>query len=543
VLPIDRTIDPEGHPPPLNGGLKVQRYGGLEFINNFDSANGEIFPHGPDAERFHILLRPDPSDGTESTGRRRWFHFGVRLAEGQVASVKARFVVNNLSNMSDLYNLDGHRPFVYQVGSSKTPSWRRLAEECNFSCHEEHVDEKSLEDSEKSPCRLKDELLLPHVRQLVEGEKKRKSFYIAWDFQVEHSITTYFAFSPPYNYASMQAYLDQLDRFFESKYDGEVIPSYMSRIERNGGGSGTLSQRNPTKPPKVKVTVEHGAFEPPKKMYIWVRKDASMLQVRQAIAEALGIKKLSLVKLVKRLGSDRLMTSVGDSERLSQKSHVLMVGHDFPDGFSAPTPEAEAPAKEEALPLAKGDQAQLQWEPHCGDSVYFHRQRLCLTKEGRRVDLLTVSEDRGDPKQAETPPEGFRTCSVAVDGETPARYMARPIVFVSARVHPGETPGQFAFLGFLRFLISDDPRATLLRQQFVFKMVPMLNPDGVARGHTRANAGGLDLNRCYGDANPGDHEGVFWVLEWLKHWTQQGLECGLRQILRVEWFTFRLSRL
>jgi len=26
-----------------------------------------------------------------------------------------------------------------------------------------------------------------------------------------------------------------------------------------------------------------------------------------------------------------------------------MVGHDFPDGFSAPTPEAEAPPKEEAL--------------------------------------------------------------------------------------------------------------------------------------------------------------------------------------------------
>jgi len=23
VLPIDRTIDPEGHPPPLNGGLKA----------------------------------------------------------------------------------------------------------------------------------------------------------------------------------------------------------------------------------------------------------------------------------------------------------------------------------------------------------------------------------------------------------------------------------------------------------------------------------------------------------------------------------------
>lgn len=513
-----------GHPPALNGGLKVQRYGGLEFINNFDSANGEIFPHGPDAERFHILLRPDPSDGAESTGRRRWFHFGVRLGEGQVAPVKARFVVNNLSNMLDLYNLDGHRPFCYQMPGAGT--WRRLAEDCSFACHEEQVDEKGVEDSKKSPCRLKDECLLPRVRQLVEGEKKRKSFYIAWDFQVEHGITTYFAFSPPYNYASMQEYLNQLERFFESKHEGEIIPSYMPRIERNGGGSGTLSQRSAaTKPPKVKVTVEHAACDPVKKMYIWVRKDASMLQVRQAIMEALGLKKLSLVRLVKRMGSDkRLMTSMGDSERLSQKSHVLMMGYDFPDGFSGPEPQAEEPRKEEALPLAQGGESH-QWEPCCGENVYFHRQRLCLSKEGRRIDLLTLSEDLRDPtaKQVvEAPPEGFRTCSVSVDGDTPARHFARPIIFVSARVHPGETPGQFAFLGFLRFLISDDPRAALLRQQFVFKMVPMLNPDGVARGHTRANIGGLDLNRCYGDANPGEHEGVFWVLEWLKHWTQQG---------------------
>lgn len=41
----------------------------------------------------HESFRSFAGPGTESTGRRRWFHFGVRLAEGQVASVKARFVV------------------------------------------------------------------------------------------------------------------------------------------------------------------------------------------------------------------------------------------------------------------------------------------------------------------------------------------------------------------------------------------------------------------------------------------------------------------
>ena len=51
-----------------------------------------------------------------------------------------------------------------------------------------------------------------------------------------------------------------------------------------------------------------------------------MLQVRQAIKEALGLKKLSLVRLVKRMGSDkRLMTSMGDSERLSQKSSLSCI--------------------------------------------------------------------------------------------------------------------------------------------------------------------------------------------------------------------------
>jgi murein tripeptide amidase MpaA len=54
------------------------------------------------------------------------------------------------------------------------------------------------------------------------------------------------------------------------------------------------------------------------------------------------------------------------------------------------------------------------------------------------------------------------------------------IIFLSARVHPGETPSSYAIRGLIKFLLSSkDIRAQTLRDNFVFKIVPMINPDGV----------------------------------------------------------------
>ena len=68
---------------------------------------------------------------------------------------------------------------------------------------------------------------------------------------------------------------------------------------------------------------------------------------------------------------------------------------------------------------------------------------------------------------------------------------------MSARVHPGETPSSYVMGGFLRFLVSKDVRAHVLRKNFVFKIVPMLNPDGVYKGHYRMDVFGQNLNRYY----------------------------------------------
>jgi murein tripeptide amidase MpaA len=49
--------------------------------------------------------------------------------------------------------------------------------------------------------------------------------------------------------------------------------------------------------------------------------------------------------------------------------------------------------------------------------------------------------------------------------------------------------------GCLEFLLSDSAEAQALRNKFVFRIVPMLNPDGVVHGNYRCSLVGCDLNR------------------------------------------------
>ncbi|KAJ8602728.1 hypothetical protein CTAYLR_003789 [Chrysophaeum taylorii] len=139
--------------------------------------------------------------------------------------------------------------------------------------------------------------------------------------------------------------------------------------------------------------------------------------------------------------------------------------------------------------------------------VYFRRQLLCRSLEGRRVDLVTITDPKNTSSSSEEDDQTFLGDEEtwlfpdARAGIEPAEKLMfrrrRPTILVGARVHPGETPASFVLEGLLDVLLAEDARSQRLRAKYVWRIVPMLNPDGVARGHYRRDARGVNLNRVY----------------------------------------------
>lgn len=157
---------------------------------------------------------------------------------------------------------------------------------------------------------------------------------------------------------------------------------------------------------------------------------------------------------------------------------------------------------------SKGDRPfySLTWTtdvPHKGDTVYFShcypytytdlqdylldlsndpvkskicKQRvLCRTLAGNLVYVLTITSPSQNPEDIKH----------------------KKAVVLTARVHPGESNASWMMKGFLDYLCSNSADAKLLRDTFIFKIVPMLNPDGVIVGNYRCSLAGRDLNRNY----------------------------------------------
>lgn len=115
---------------------------------------------------------------------------------------------------------------------------------------------------------------------------------------------------------------------------------------------------------------------------------------------------------------------------------------------------------------------------HIANGIFYQRELLTRSCDGRKVDLLTITSLDGMSKDREPLLSGlFPDARKAT--ERPPIFPEKEVVFVSCRVHSGEVPGQHTFKGILDLLLDkDDLCGKELRARYVFKLIPMLNPDG-----------------------------------------------------------------
>ena len=158
---------------------------------------------------------------------------------------------------------------------------------------------------------------------------------------------------------------------------------------------------------------------------------------------------------------------------------------------------------------------QITSRPNAPDII--RSSKLCATLGGDDCDLLVISNFKDKEKERIGPifpsmMDGRDDATTSKKGKNDSKDKStklKPCLFISCRVHPGETPASWMMKGMLDFLTSDTSQAVLLRQVFVIFIVPVLNPDGVTYGNNRCSLAGVDLNRQWKLPLKGLHPTVF----------------------------------
>ncbi|GJM64297.1 M14-type cytosolic carboxypeptidase [Persicobacter diffluens] len=99
---------------------------------------------------------------------------------------------------------------------------------------------------------------------------------------------------------------------------------------------------------------------------------------------------------------------------------------------------------------------------------------IAKTKQKRHLQVVSITDPNVDDK-------------------------GKKVIMVDAMQHAGEDCGGYLAEGLIKYLISDDARAAQIRKKFIFKVIPMMNPDGVFFGTTRYNMSMRDMNASWGE--------------------------------------------
>ena len=127
------------------------------------------------------------------------------------------------------------------------------------------------------------------------------------------------------------------------------------------------------------------------------------------------------------------------------------------------------------------------------------RKSLCSTCAGNTCELLTIT---------------------SFNNKTESLKHRKGVVLF-ARVHPGESNASWMMKGVIDYLTGPTLQAKILRDNFIFKVVPMLNPDGVVIGNNRCGQAGVDLNRFWMEPSKKMHPTIFHAKAMVKQFSEE----------------------
>lgn len=162
-----------------------------------------------------------------------------------------------------------------------------------------------------------------------------------------------------------------------------------------------------------------------------------------------------------------------------------------------------------SLNVAFGQFNQIQVEDKCGYDPVKEAQLLDLYGKNWGYGYDDLLDDIADWELSDyiqvqsigQSTLGREIYELSISNFDPAKTLKRRI-YIHARTHPGEIQSFRVTEEIINYLSADTGIGNYLRDQCIFHIVPMYNPDGVELEYPRENANGIDIESNWSAATP-----------------------------------------
>jgi len=438
--------------------------GGLTFDASFDSGNAaRVEAVSENANEFALWTARDCEGTIHENGCRTWFSFSVRgasLFEGRMLA----FRIHNMNSQGALYKHD-MRPVFRTLPSQ--PVWERLPLPATYSGG---TADKYKEMREKSG---------------IDGRAYDGDFSIRFEHIVASAAegeTLYFAFCFPESYTDVVAQLSWLDSLYDLPRapvypPGSVSPSALAETPAKAVDLAASANA------AADAAADHAAAAADAAVAAAGTPDAAACTAAAAVAVAAAAEADAVATAAAAAAANAAATDAAAAAAVAAAeaalpylprlprdgtAHTAALPAHPPNGRSAVAMKQPAYARA-ALELSAAAVllAQSFWPaspPPTSAEIYYHRELLTRSLDGRRVELLTVSSTSCMLEGPDAPlpgvaDAGLATCESEAGVRARAFSTSKPVFLLTARVHPGETPASHVFNGSTAHLTRTRARA------------------------------------------------------------------------------------